>query len=156
MRNNSCSRPEFQSVGYCHSWSHCSFAAPTRSEPLSTKEKLPNLATSLGTWAAHPACPLHLFWDAGLFLPLLSQGDTNPWKKSFIFKWGCLSSCFRCTFSLLLPHCTSPACVWQCSWYYVYQQNVLGCLSSSDDLLSLCKQVVCLFCAVPLSQQPES
>lgn len=46
---NSHSKPKVQSVGYGHSCSHCSFAAPG-SDPLVTKEeKLPSLVTSWGT-----------------------------------------------------------------------------------------------------------
>lgn len=50
------------------------------------KENIPNDKRSL-LWELkqHPAGPLHLCWDAGWFLSLLSQGHTNPWKKKLSF-----------------------------------------------------------------------
>lgn len=115
VRNNSCSKPEFQSVSYCHSWSHRSFAALTGSEPLGTKEKLPNLVTRFPKWQKsllweleqHPACPPHLFWDAGWFLAFVTGGH-KPLEKSFHFWVGMFSFLFQvhlfhCYFLIVPP-----------------------------------------------------
>lgn len=138
MRNNSCSQPEFQSVGYCDSWSCCSFAAPTGSEPLGTKEKLPNPVTRfprlkkvtfLGTQAASCISPPSALGWVGCFLSVLSQGDANPWKKYFILKWGSFPSCSKCTLftATSLLHLPCPCVTVQlilclpvkCSWLLV-------------------------------------
>lgn len=136
MRNNSCSKSDFQSVGYCHSWSHCSFTAPTGSEPLGTKKRnFPTLwqgfprekkITFFGTRAASCMSPPSLLRCRLLPLSFFTEGH-KPLEKSFHFKVGKFSllfqvQLFHCCF---LPAPPLPVCVTvqlilclpvKCSW----------------------------------------
>lgn len=150
MRNNSCSKPEFQSASYCHSWFHCSFAAPTGSEPLGTKEKIFNLVTrfpkwqnvtSLGTRAASCMCPPSVLGCRLVPLSFVTGGH-KPLEKSFNFKVGKFSfllqvHLFQCYF-LIAPPCLCgtvqliclPA---KCSWLlellrWIAQLMQTGCV----------------------------
>lgn len=158
LGSNPHSKPEAQSIHYCHSCSCCSFTAPTGSDPLVTEEeKLPNLVTSLGTLVTScvplPSCSFSLCRAAGLISLFCHRGTQTPEKKLLLLS-GENNSCSRCYCYFLIVTLLS---VFYSIGDVMFTSGMfLAALSFSDELLSLCKQVVCLLCAVPLSQQPES
>lgn len=140
LRNNSHSKPKVQSVGY----SHCILSVLTESGSLAMKEEnLPNLVT-LWELHQHHVCPsafqLLPVLGCRLDFSLLSWRGTNPWGKQLLFQ----VHVFHCYFLVV----TLLSVFYSIGDVMFTSDTFLAALSSSDELLSLCKQVVfTLFCA---------
>lgn len=105
-----------------------------------------------------PKAPLHLAacpCTGSHWISLFCHRGKQTHEKTFQFKRG-----KELLFRMLLFCCcflivTLLSVFYSTSDVMFTSDMFLAALSSSDESLSLCKQVACLLCAVPLSQQPE-
>lgn len=118
MRNNSCSKPEFQSVGYCYLVPLLLCCANTiRATGYKRKTSQPSdkvYQVTKGHFGNSGSILLSPLSVLGCRLVPLSfvTGAHKPLEKSFCFKVGKFPLLFQVHFfPLLLPYCTSPACV---------------------------------------------